>query len=223
MILRFLPLDLEIPLAEGSVNVLSVEEPKTFGRMLMELVKAFDGGNGDWMLANNESEQKIAKNLDVIWNALFVDLNEKKLVTALYKELEGYVTDELFTEYSSLNSSAVSLMDKLTMLVPYPLSFDLEGSMSGLLKLYQVQFEDDADSPIERLMNYLKLSHQIKRVNGFLALNLKQFYTEEDLHELYEFVEYEKICVLILEGYHSKALPKENNWIVDRDLCILEL
>ena len=178
MILRFLPLDLEIPLAEGSVNVLSVEEPKTFGRMLMELVKAFDGGNGDWMLANNESEQKIAKNLDVIWNALFVDLNEKKLVTALYKELEGYVTDELFTEYSSLNSSAVSLMDKLTMLVPYPLSFDLEGSMSGLLKLYQVQFEDDTDSPIERLMNYLKLSHQIKRVNGFLALNLKQLYTE---------------------------------------------
>ena len=26
------------------------------------------------------------------------------------------------------------------------------------------------------------------------------------LSELYEFVEYEKICVLILEGYHSKGL-----------------
>lgn len=223
MTLRYLPLDIELPVEEGTVNVLSVENPKTFSDMLMELQIAFDGGSGNWILADNDSEQKIAKNLDMLWNALFVDLNEKKLLTALYKELEGYVTDSLFTEYSALNSSAVSLIDKLTMMAPYPLSFDLEGNIANLLKLYQVQFDDDADSPGERLTNYMRLSHQIKRAEGFIALNLKQFFSEEDLHQLYEFVEYEKVHLFILEGYHSKPLPKERSWIVDKDLCIIEL
>ena len=223
MILRYFPLDLELPIGEGIVTVLSVEEPQTFSKMLIELQKARDGGNGDWMLANNEAEHKIAKNLDILWNSLFVDLNEKKLLTSLYKELEGYLTDYLFAEYSDMNSLAVSLLDKMTMIVPYPLTFDVEGSVTNLLKLYQVQFEDEADSPMERLINYMKLSHQIKGGNGFIALNLKQFYSDSDLHDLYEFVEYEKLSLVVLEGYHSRALPKERSWIVDKDLCIIEL
>lgn len=223
MTLRYLPLDVELPVEEGTVNVLSVEDPKVFSDMLIEFHKAVEGGSGNWMLADNDSEQRIAKNLDMLWNSLFVDLNEKKLLNALYKELEGFVTDSLFAEYSALNSSAISLIDKLAMLVPYPLSFDLEGNVTNLFKLYQVQFEDDAESPVERLTNYIRLSHQIKRVNGFAALNLKQFFTAEELHELYEFIEYEKVHLFILEGYHSKVLPKERNWIVDKDLCIIEL
>ena len=222
MTLRYKPLDVELPLSEGTVQVLSVERPDHFSKMLLELQKAADGEPSEWMLSNSDGEQKIAKNLEFIWNPLIVDLNEKKLLNALYKELEGYVLEDLFDDYSLLNSKTVDLLDKLTMMVPYPLTFDLENSVPALLKQYQLRFESDSDRPAELLMNYMSLVRQIKHINGFVLLNLKQFYPREELRELYIFAEYEKLRLLVLEGYHSKALPKESNWILDKDLCTIK-
>lgn len=222
MTLNYLPLDLELPCSEGHVLVLSVENPQHFTNMVFEMQRGGDGAEANWMLVNGSSELKISKCVDLIWNPLFLDLNEKKLVAALYKELGEQVNESLFSEYSAICSEQVAFLDKLTLSVPYPLTFDLDIDVSGLFKYYSLRFEDDAESQMERVMNYIRLAHQVKKTRCFVFLNLKQFFSWEDLHEFYMFVEYEKVHVLILEGYQSKPLPGEKNWIIDRDLCIIE-
>ena len=223
MTLNYLPLDLELQSSEGQVLVLSVENPQHFTNMVFELEKSGDGAEATWMLTDGSSEIKVSKSVELIWNPLFLDLNEKKLLTALYKELGEQVNESLFSEYSAICSEQVTFLDKLALSVPYPLTFNVDVDVTGLFKNYSLRFEDDAESQMERLMNYLRLAHQVKKTRFFVFLNLKQFFSREDLHEFYKFVEYEKVHVLVLEGYQSKPLPGEKNWIVDRDLCVIEI
>lgn len=223
MTLNYLPLDLELQCPEGKVLVLSVENPQQFTNMVFEFQRGGEGSETNWMLVDGDSELKVSKVVDLIWNPLFLNLNEKKLVTALYKELGEYVNESLFSEYSEVCSEQIAFLDRLALMVPYPLTFDLDVDVSGLFKYYSLRFEDDAESQMERLMNYLRLAHTVKKTKFFVFLNLKQFFSREDLHEFYKFVEYEKVHVLILEGYQSKPLPGEKNWLVDQDLCIIEI
>ena len=47
--------------------------------------------------------------------------------------------------------------------------------------------------------------------------------SKEELKYLYEFAVYEKINIIVIESIQSEALIGEKGWILDKDLCIIEL
>ena len=53
-------------------------------------------------------------------------------------------------------------------------------------------------------------------------LNLKQFLTEKQVGQLYEFCFYEKIHLINLEGQKNYTLKQEKCVIMDKDLCVID-
>ena len=64
---------------------------------------------------------------------------------------------------------------------------------------------------------------QICHIRSFVCVNLKSFFSKEELKYLYEFAVYEKINIIVIESIQSEALIGEKGWILDKDLCIIEL
>ncbi len=63
--------------------------------------------------------------------------------------------------------------------------------------------------------------HTICNINIVLVLNLKQFYTPEQVQQIYEFCFYEKIFLINVEGIKSYLTKEEKCAIIDKDLCLI--
>lgn len=158
------------------------------------------------------------------------------LLSACNREIvaNGYITqlglfhDNMFNpfnliqEVAEINQNLVKFLDQVTNQVPYPIDFELELNLQALFKLYQVRVETEEGDLLNRVISYLKVMHRICNIKVYAFVGLKQYLQEEELRQLYEFVSYEKIFLVMLEAGESERLDSEKYWILDRDLCIIE-
>lgn len=125
-------------------------------------------------------------------------------------------------EGSNLNSNIVTFLENLLTTVPYHLEMEVDLDVAALLKLYGVKVETDGVDVLETLIDYLRAVSSICNIHVVWMLNLKQFLTEEEVGQLYEFCFYEKIHLINLEGQKSYTLEQEKCVIIDRDLCVID-
>jgi CRISPR type II-A-associated protein Csn2 len=108
--------------------------------------------------------------------------------------------------------------------LPYPLDYSLNLDFPQLLKIYGVKIEMQDTELIERVVNYMRLSHQVLGTILFVFVHFRDYFTEEELSRLNEMTRYEQISVLMIENsMRSDDSLNEKWWIVDSDSCIIEV
>lgn len=214
--------NLEMTLQENQVIVLAIENQRAFSKMLAELWSQVNGGEGSFVLSQKDKIEKFSRKSTFVMNPFSMDCNEKKIINKLYQELNEISSEKLLEKLALLNNQSICLIDEAVQNVPYQLQYDLELDFQGLLKLYNVKIESNPESILEKIMDYLRVMHQICGIEIVFFLNLKQYLTEEELKGLYEFVFYEKIYLIEIEGNFSEEIMGEKWWILDKDLCIIE-
>lgn len=215
--------DISISFEENLVTVLCLENPKVFTACINNLWQQTSGEEGAWILSDADKELNISKKVHFIINPLSANLNEKKIISQLYGELENAVKEQYIEAYSSLNSSIVNFIDGLIQTQPYSIGLKMDANLSGLLKLYDVKFETDDISLIEKLITYLKVMHQVCHTEIFAFLNLKSYLEDTELVQLYEAAFYEKVHIWLIESRYEKKLMHERVKLLDKDLCIIDL
>jgi CRISPR type II-A-associated protein Csn2 len=214
---------IEIPFVENQIPCLVLEHPTAFSRITTDLWKQTQGEEGEVLISEGDKIYSLSKELVFIPNPFSVSSNDRKIVSKLHHELTTVATEEMWEPTQQLNASIVQYLDHLLHRLPYPLHFELEMDVTALLKMYGVSVEGSADTLLEQLIQYLQVMHQICHVKVFVLLNIKQYFTEEEIQSLYEFVFYEKIHILLVEnGFRSKFMH-EKYLILDQDLCIINM
>lgn len=213
---------IELQIRENQINNLLIENPEVFSDFLSELLWQLQGNDGELIFSEGEKILTPARNIILISNPLVVDCNEKKIITKLYKELADNVQNQMYAAYSEMNSKIIGLLDDILNTVPYHLESDIDLEITALLKSYNVQIATEGMLPLERLIDYLRANSSICGIRIFIILNVKQFFTKEELQQLYEFCFYEKIYLICLDGMKSYTMNDEKCVIIDKDLCIIE-
>jgi len=81
-------------------------------------------------------------------------------------------------------------------------------------------FDFDDPSPIENLVTYVKVANKYLEKNLFVLVNVKSFFTDEELSYLVDTIHGMKCNVLFLESYYHKPFDnKEKYSIIDIDQC----
>lgn len=221
MRLVYAPYGIELSLMENQMYTLVVENPRALCEILQDLVRQINGDTGEWILSETDTILPFAKNCALIDNPLMVNCNEKKILAKLYKELADNINSMMYEEYSQLNSDMVCFLEKLLHTVPYHLDMELGIDASTILKAYDVKMVEDGAAPLEILIDYLRAISSICGIRVVWLLNLKQFFSKEQIQQLYEFCFYEKICLINLEGQKNYSLKQESCVIIDKDLCLI--
>lgn len=214
--------DLKMELQENQVFILSVENQRAFSKMVYDLWHQVNGGDGGFILSEEEKIKSISSLLEFIVNPFSVDCNDRKILSKLYKELQEIAGASALQSLGEVNRAVLQFLDHLEMESPYSLHYELETDFIALLKSYDVKLEAASESFLENIVNYMRILHQLGGKEIVVFLNLKQYVTQDELQQLYQFAFYEKIYILILEGSASPLSENEIGLIYDQDLCIIK-
>lgn len=215
--------NIQLQLIENRVNVLVMENEGMYAECVRDLLLQCEGDVGDWILSDAEKNLSISKKAECIINPWALDLNNKKVLTKLYSELESIIQNRYLDKYVATNAGFVAIIDDAIMDVPYGLSLDFDVGVSNVLKLYNVKFDTVDTTLVERIDTYIKIMHQVCGIELFVFINLKSYLNYEELKSLFYLISNEKIQLLLIESYTFNRIDAENVTIIDRDLCQIDL
>ncbi len=215
--------DLDVTICENQITVISIENPKAYTEVLHDIWIQSQGGDGGFLFSADGKIKSISKEIECIFNPFLLDCNDKKILTKLYQELREQANENLINESLALNSHIVTYIEHLFQFVPYSLDYNADYDIMNLLKLYGVKIDTFGTSLLERIVEYLTALSKICGVRNYVFVGLKQYLTVAELEQLYEFVFYEKINLIIIEGKYTSKISGEKCWLLDEDLCIIEI
>lgn len=216
-------LDVELCLSINSPTVLVLEDKAFFLQFVFDLWNHSQGKEGNLLLSEKDKPVKVDKNVEVVINPFAINLNDKKILTKVYSELEELCNESYIEEISAINANIVSLMDMLEQSISYPIKFDIDVELKGLFKLQCVKIEESDDGLLDRLVSYIKLLHQICAIRVFVFVNLKAFLSSDMIAELYKACIYEEVIVIDVESHdYGKEIESEQYFVIDQELCFIE-
>lgn len=183
---------IEIKLLENQIHVLIAESPSFLSKLIETLYKEKQDGDGKILLSENDKILSFSKMSEIIVNPFTIDPNERRIMQKLYQELCAETLDQLVIETGEIHAKLISYLEEISLKVPYHVTFDLEENIPNLLKAYNVRLETESSNLLERIVEYLKLLHQLCRIEVVFFVNLKTYLRDEDLEQLYQFAFYEK-------------------------------
>lgn len=212
---------LQIEFRENEIQVLQIESSSLFLEITEMLWKQCETGEGEFVLSEAYKEKRLDKEAEVIVNPFHLDLNNRKILTKLYQELKesalGTRLEETLKLENHLEQYIIGLCDD----VDYPLTYKSEMDIIALLKMFEVKLDETDTDVIERLVQYVKLMHAVLKIQLFVFINFKDFFSEDVLEELYKTLLYEKIGLLLVERHESHSINKERLTIIDKDACVI--
>lgn len=213
---------IEIP--ETEIPVLILENPVCFRKFVREIREQVDGKEGMWILSEDNKPLKISKICELILDPFTLDVNQRKMLSSLYEQVEK---NTLSSEWLLSWNQSESYFQKVTEeLLSISNEFDLvyrnEISIIDFLKFMNVRFEENTNDLVEYFIDYLRMSAQVTGIRLFVICNLKLFFDSQEIKFLYEQALYNKFSLLLVEGHVPDQKEKGEKWmIVDKDNCVI--
>lgn len=201
------------------INTLVVENPQLFRDMYADLAATLDGDCGTFVLSDGDREVNLSKTGLFIGNPIDLVFNDRKTSNVLLNDLADIANEKYAQEVSDIGKKFSELFDKLNSESAVQIDWFDDSPVKALLKAFNVAIKDDYDSYLEKLINYLTVATDLLNV-GFVAfVNLKSYFTESELSEVFKLLRYNNVFTLLLESCVREKSADEFRIIIDRDLC----
>lgn len=206
---------------EGYVNVLYIENEKFICDIISELILQVSGGEGRFILSDKLKELEISKNMDVIIDFFNLNINQKKIINKLYLILKDIaVGNDYYIKTNKVINDISELISDISYEINVPISYNFEVELLDLFKISGIKIEEDGDSLLENLLHYIYIMKELCKINCFVFVNLKQFLNMDDVEKLYNYIEYNKINIILIEGkIRIRENKRESIYIMDKDMC----
>lgn len=177
-----------------------------------EYIKVFDESN---------NQIKAADYIDIVTSILSIDVNTKKNINALVRQLK---TNTDILKKTSLNVTNIvkEAFDVIKMDSPIDIISDANISEDDIVKMMDINIDECSNTMIERLNNYVKVSYELRNVRVFVFYNLLSFLTETEIELLIHNSKYSNIKIIDIEYFDDDSYIFDNKKIVDKDICLLE-
>lgn len=206
-------------LKENHINLLVVEDAKALSEIVEDFIRQSEGGEGNLVLSEGDDPISIAKVVDFCLEPFSLDCNNKKILSKLYQYIENELNDELI---GKVRQQLVVCLEEVCKISDVTVSYDEMISFSDVLKIGKLQVETMAVSLVEKVLEYMILSHRFLKYRVFVFVNLKSFLRKEELELLYQECFYRKIQLILIEGYHcGEKLETESLCLIDKDKCVI--
>lgn len=207
---------------ENYVNVLVLENPRVYTDVINKLLLQVGGEEQGWQFSGEDKELSMGKLISVVHSPFLIELNSKKNLSYLYKELRMVSDEYCGYRIGTVNASIVDYLDVLSKKIAYPVDFNIDLDVSDLFKIYNVHFDFQDDDLLERVLNYIQLEKTLCSTKLIVFINFKSFFDVDQIQEIYKTAFYNKISILLIEPDKKDCIDAERYCIIDRDKCLIE-
>lgn len=193
-------------------NVIQVENTKLYREMCLNPYDSF-------IYTENKNEIDLSKNSLILINPYKLDLNDKKIITSLYKKIEHHFDDDCKEYIMQIEKYLMLILEKISVELDTPIDYDESIDISKLLSSINVKVKEPENNEyLDILVSYIKAYQEIYKIKVVISYALTYVLEEQEIKYLDKELKYNDLELLDI-------LPKKkvtnNICIVDEDWCIL--
>lgn len=203
------------------INILIIENQKFLTQLIEDIINQTNGENGDFVLSEDFIPLDMQKHLEIIIDFFNLDINNKKVLTAIYNKIKKIAyDDENYIKTENFKTEAFNYIETLINQTEYPLILDVQFDISGLLKLFDVKIEINSNTFLEKIIDYMSVLYEFLNRKCIVFVNLMSYLDISEIELLYKEIQYKKYNVLFIENsFKTKIGEYENIYIIDEDMC----
>ncbi len=213
---------LSIELCENLVNVIVVESPEVLTEYISELKRQISGEDGQFVLSDKDI-CRIDKMMEIVIDPWTIDFNSKRIKTKLLQvvkeEADEYFYDKFIEAKGLICQYAENLLDKMM----YSVSYDMNIDTMSLIKFLDIKVDIQTDKLIDSIIEYIKLLHDLCKVEVVVLVNIKTYLSKNELLYLYQETLYQKVNLILLEATLTEQIEYEKIVIIDADKCVINI
>ena len=173
-------------------------------------------------LLDNGNPIDIEDNVEVIDDIFTFDINDKKILNMLYKNIKIYCRNYLRDELNSIKNKIEEIIGSISLDHNLDIIATKEIKEEELFKLVDLKINDESDDRILRLIKYIKILYELKGVDIFFTFRLHEFFDSEQIKIIFNELKFYKISIINIEANNLfEKLDFETNIIYDNDLSLI--
>lgn len=212
-------IDLEV----GKLYTIIIENRKILYDFEKYLFNEFDGNNDYLLLMDNNKIIDPKKNIYFLSNFYDMDLNNKKNLLALYKQIKVNNNDELKERFEQLTSNINEFLEFINFESVFDLTFDGNILIDDVLKLGDLRFNNENDDLFNSFISYLEIINNLFNINVFIVEELHKYFSNDDLIKAINELKYYGIILINIEKDNNfEGFVDEIRNYIDIDYCTIQ-
>ena len=220
MKLGFFEIENSIEFRQGFVSVLEIGNKTLLRNVVFGLYKLYNGLQADMsiVIEQNNTVEALSK-FELVTDIINLDLStsQTKLNKYLLNELENNQEEfrAVFDELFAIKSKIFNFLDD----IPFDLCYN-EPEVLDLIKDFNFKLDCKSEEGLLKgVLNYIKAVKLLKLAEIIIFVDLKKYFTEAELKQIYDLIFTLDLKVLIIESTLSpQMLPNEWKLSIDDDL-----
>ncbi len=170
----------------------------------------------------NDSTVDLEKYGLIIYNPFQISLNDKKIITAMYKELEKNCHNENnIALIQQIESKSFELFNNLLLDFDYTFEYNEEIDLIKLFSSFNLKFpEVEYSNYVELLTNYIKLNSTFNKSKIVVSFGTLSLLSKEELILFEKELAYNDIAMLDI-SYVGDRIIENKDLVIDEDWCII--
>lgn len=212
--------DNNIKIENDYVQVIEIENKKTFYHLVSDLYKIKNDEKLDEVFFYDDDNQELNmyNKVDLYVNFFDIDLNSKKNLNALNKNIINSLTDNIKEEILNNFKKLAKSFTKILSDIDLPLSLNDNITVDDIIKLLKISI-NKTDDLLSNLLLIIDLEKVLKMNEILFFINLKQYLSQEELIEFYKYAIYNEIKIVLVDSQsYGIKLDYEKKLIIDTNL-----
>lgn len=212
-------IDLEV----GKLYTIIIENRKILYDFEKYLFNEFEGNSDYLLLMDNNKIIDHKKNIYFLSNFYDMDLNNKKNLLALYKQIKVNHNDELKERFEQLTSNINEFLEFINFESVFDLTFDGNILIDDVLKLGDLRFNNENDDLFNSFISYLEIINNLFNINVFIVEELHKYFSNDDLIKAINELKYHGIILINIEKDNNfEGIVDEIRNYIDIDYCTIQ-
>ena len=212
-------IDLEV----GKLYTIIIENRKILYDFEKYLFNEFEGNSDYLLLMDNNKIIDNKKNIYFLSNFYDMDLNNKKNLLALYKQIKVNHNDELKERFEQLTSNINEFLEFINFDSGFDLTFDSNILMDDVFKLGDLRFNNENDSLFNTLISYLEIINNLFNIEVFIVEELHKYFSNDELIKAMNELKYHGIILINIEKDNNfEGIVVEIRNYIDIDYCTIQ-
>lgn len=220
MIMKYKKFGFNIPV--NGVQTLVIENSKSYREFILNLLSQINGKEGELKFYENIEEKNMKNKMIFAGTPFFLDINSRRIIDSLYKNMEEVMLSERFDEYKELEIQIYNFLSSLLVNEHIDVELDEEIDVKKLFQSANIRISDlnESDDLLESISQYVSVIKKYTNIEIIFFTNVRSMFEHEEWQMLVNDIKKLDICMLNIETYSSFIeVPGEKLYIIDEDLC----
>lgn len=213
-------IDNNISFNDNIINCLEIENKSYFYRIVNSLNNIANGELVEDIIFtdDNYKELNLSNKINIVFDYFNFDFNSKKIISLINKKINENISiqdkDNLAKLYDKIKKIYTPLINDFDLNLTINNDFDLE----TIIKLLNISI-NLKDNILDNLFLLIDIEKELNINKLIILVNVKQYLNKTELIELYKYILYNNINILLIDSQtYGVTNEYEKKLVIDNEL-----